>query len=783
LGISSPGIGSGLDVNSIVSKLMSVEQQPLVNLSKTEASYQSKLSAVGSVKGALSSFQTSVRALSALSNFQGMKVSAADSTVATATGTVIAAPGNYTLEVTQLAQAQKLASAGQASITSPVGVGAINFDLGTISGGTFDPATGKYTGASFTSSGNGIQSVNIDSSNYSLTGIRDAINSAKIGVTAAIVNDGSGSPWRLTLTETATGKASSMKISVAGDASLQSLLNNDPAAGPAGQSMTEIITAQNALLKVDGISVTKTSNTVSDVIQGVTLNLAKTNAGTPTTISVSRDTSSVTNAVNQFVNAYNQINQTLTDVSSYNATTRTAGILNGDSTVRNIQTQLRAVLSAPIAGNTGLYAQLFQVGVTLQKDGTLAVDNARLQTAMDTSFGDIASLFAATGKASDTLVNYSGASSATKQGSYSVNVSQMARQASVTGSAPASGAATAGSFTGSAAAGLVIDGTNNTLQVQLDGVSASITLSQATYGGANALATEVQTQINGNAAFAGKSVTVTQSNGILTLSSGSQGPASTVAVTGGNGLANLLGATPTSSPGSETSITAGINDSLTINLDGVTQSVTLAPGKYSFAGLATQIQSKINGAKAFSDIGSAVTVSQSGGIMTIKSNQYGAASVANLIGGNGSAALFGSTLSTLQGVDIAGTINGVAAIGSGELLIGAAGDASEGLRLTIDSGTTGSRGAIGYSTGYAYQFNALATSLLGTAGPLAARTDGINASLKSISTDRDRINAQLVGTEARYRAQFTALDTLLGSMTQTSTFLTQQLSALTKSTA
>jgi flagellar hook-associated protein 2 len=783
LGISSPGIGSNLDVNSIVTQLMTIEQKPLVTLSANEASYQSKLSAIGSVKGALASFQGSVQSLSALANFQRMQVSAADATVATASGTVIAAPGNYSLEVTQLAQAQKLASAGQASITNAVGTGVISFDLGAISGGTLDPATGKYTGAGFTSSGNGIQSVTIASGNNSLTGIRDAINSAKIGVTAAIVNDGSGSPWRLTLTQTATGNASSMKISVAGDASLQSLLNNDPAAGPAGQSLSEIISAQNALLKVDGISVTKASNTVSDVIQGVTLNLAKTNAGNPTTISVARDTGSVANAVTAFVNAYNQINKTLTDVSSYDASTKTAAILNGDSTVRNIQTQLRAVLSSPIAGNTGLYGQLFQIGVTLQKDGTLAVDSSKLQTAMDSNFGDIAALFAATGKASDTLVNYSGASSATKPGSYALNVSQMARRASVAGSAPASGAPTAGTFAGSAAAGLTIDGTNDTLQIQLDGASAAITLAHGSFADANALATEVQNQINANAAFAGKSVAATQSNGILTLGSGSQGAASSVSVTGGNGLSTLFGAMPVGSGGSETSITAGVNDSLSISLDGATQTITLAPGKYSFAGLATQIQSKINGTKAFSDTGASVTVSQSGGVMIMTSNSYGATSVINVVGGNGQAALFGSTLNLVQGLDIAGTINGVPAIGLGELLTGATGDASQGLRLTIESGTTGARGNVNYSTGYASQFNTLATSLLGTDGPLAARADGINASLKTLSNDRDRINAQLVDTEARYRAEFTALDTLLGSMTQTSTFLTQQLAALTKSTA
>ena len=672
MALSSPGIGSNLDVNSIVSQLMQVEQQPLVDLTTKESSYKAKLSAVGGLKSSLSTFQNAVQALSNVTKFQTMKVTAADSSIATATGTASANPGSYALEVSKLAQAQKLVSAGQASSSTAIGTGVITFDFGTIDvgAGSFDSTTGKYTGASFTTNGSGTKTVTIDSTNNSLAGIRDAINKAGIGVTASIVNDGSTSPYRLVLTDTNTGKTNSMKISVSGDAALQTLLNHDPSGAPAAQAFSETISAQNAEFKVDGIGVSKSSNTVTDVIPGVTLTLAKTNAGSPTSISVSRDSAGITTAVNQFVAAYNQINQALTSVSAYNASTKQAAVLNGDATVRSIQTQIRGVLSAPVTGDAGApttLTTLSQIGVALQKDGTLAVDNAKLQNAVSTNFADIAGLFAATGASSDSLVTYSAGSDKTKAGTYALNVTRLATQ---------------GKVTGQAAAGLTIDGTNDTLQVKVNGVATTVSLTRMTYASADALAAEVQSQINGAPELSAEGITVhvAQTAGVLTLSSDLYGSGSNVSITGGNGLANLLGAAPV-----ETS-----------------------------------------------------------------------------------------------GVDVAGTINGVAASGAGQFLTGGTGDATEGLKIQVTGGSTGDRGTVSYTTGYAYQFDRLIDSFLGSNGAISTKTDGLNATLKSIGDQKDRLNDRLADIEQRYRAQFTALDTALGQMTQTSTFLTQQLANLPK---
>ena len=773
MAFSSAGIGSGLDVNSIVSQLIAVDSRPLTLLAKREASYQAKLSAIGSVKGALASFQNAVRGLSDISKFQAVKVSAADATIASATGTASAVPGTYALEVSQLAQAQKLATAGQASATAPIGVGTLSFDFGTISGGTL--TNGKYTGASFASNASGIKTVTIGTGNNSLAGIRDAINSAKIGVTATIVNDGSATPNRLVLTQGTTGASNSIKISVTGDAALSNLLGQDPAGT---QALTENISAQNALFKVDGVAISKASNSVSDVINGVTLNLSgKTAAGVTTNVTVARDSAAVAASVAQFVAAYNQINKTLTDVSSYNATTKQGAVLNGDSAIRSIQSQLRGVLNAPVSSGNSAYSVLSQIGVTVEKGGTLALDSAKLQTAIDTNFSSISGLFAAVGKTTDGLVTYAEASAKTQSGTFAVSVTSLATQGVATGLAAASNGGK-GSTTGSAAAGLTIDATNNTLNVLLDGVSSTVTLTQKIYATAAALATEVQNQIAAAPAFvaAGSSATVTDAGGVLTITSNKVGSNSAARVTGGNGAVNLLGATPSVVAGFDTGITAGVNDTLTVQVNGVANNITLAPGNYSFSSLALALQGKINGAPNVTG----VSVTQTNGILSVRSNAYGANSSVTFTGGTALTTLFGGTPSSTAGLDVVGKINNVTAIGSGQSLTGASGDKSEGLKINIDGTAINARGTVTYSQGYAFQFDKIIGGILTANGPLTARTDGINASIKSIATSRAQLNTTLAATEKRYRAQYSALDSVVSSLQKTSSFLTQQLANLPK---
>ena len=386
MGLSSAGIGSNLPIDSIITQLMALEQKPLATLDKKVAGFQSKLSAMGTLKSALATFQTAVNGLATASKFQAMSVKMTDATIAnvTASATGNVAPGSYSLEVSQLAQAQKLASTAHGSTTAAIGAGTITFDLGTT---TTPPAAPL-----FTSSNLGLKTVTIDPADTSLAGIRDAINKAGIGVSASIVNDGTATPYRLVLTQAATGEASSMNISVSGSQELTDLIAHQPGAGPVLQQM---VPAQNAKFKLDGLDVSSATNAGSGVVEGISLNLAKTNVGNPTTFTVGQDNTAIADSVKQFVTAYNAITKTLKDLTSYNETTKVAGALNGDATARSIQSQLRAVLSSPVA-TTGSFKVLTDIGITV-KSGVMAVDETKLKAAIDTKFNDVAGLFSKVG--------------------------------------------------------------------------------------------------------------------------------------------------------------------------------------------------------------------------------------------------------------------------------------------------------------------------------------------------------------------------------------------------
>ncbi len=665
MGLSAPGIGSNLDVDGIISQLIELEQRPLQLLDQKEASFQSKLSAFGSLKGAVSTFQSSVKALNSASKFQDLTTLTSDKTVFTATSDSTAVNGTYSVEVTQLAQGQKLAALGQANTTGTIGNGTLTFDFGTISGGTFDTNTGKYTGASFASSGSSVKTITIDSTNNSLTGIRDAINNAKVGVTAAIINDGGSSPYRLSLTTDNTGKKNSLKITVSGDAALSNLLANDPAGT---QNLAEKITAKDAAFKVDGISITKTSNTVSDAIQGVTLNLLKTNTGSPATLTLSRDVSGLKTSVGAFVDAFNKVNKVVEDLTAFNLEANQVGLLQGDRSVSLIQEKLRRTLTTPVTALTGTFKSLSDIGISFQLDGTLALDSTKLQKAINTSFDDIAGLFIPIGKSSDSLVSYTSATDKTKPGNYPINITQLATQ---------------GKLVGSAAAGLTI--------------------------------------------------------------------------------------------------TSGVNDSISITLDGASTTITLAAGTYaSTSALAIEAQSKINSASAFSSAGISATVSESAGVLTITSAGYGAASKAIVTGGNGQTNLLGSSAAATTGADVAGTINNITATGFGQFLTGTNGTGVEGLKVQITGGTTGNRGTLNYSEGYADTLDKLTSTFLETSGPITSRTDGLNRSIKDIDDRRVVLNRRLIGIEARFRREFNGLDILLSEMQSTSNFLTTQLDMLGK---
>ncbi|WP_395401572.1 flagellar filament capping protein FliD [Pseudoduganella sp. UC29_106] len=877
--LSSPGLGSGLNVNDIVDKLMAAESVPLQTYDKKTASFQSKLSAIGSLSGAIGVFQSALGGLTNASAFNGLTTTPGDTTVLSASAGSKAVAGNYNINVTQLAQAQSLTTSGLASKSSAVGLGGATtlfFQFGTTSGsfgtqgvgltaamlnngisngalsingtaiatssstnsavaladainaksantgvtasvsnifstfgdvetaaggsysltvggveiasqaggvaagagvtaasidadladsssaaatalaaagitytgsaaaGTLEfknasggsiaveevvgGAAGEVTGGAKTTAGtanagatyasatsitlasaNGSPitiggtnpalagftagsggsfmgagfsqdasqpsaSVLIDSSNNTLEGIRDAINKANIGVQASIINDGSATPYRLVLTSTKSGANASMKITMNGDGSnppdsaISNLLSYDPAGT---QALQQTSAAQDTKVNVNGITVTSSSNAISEAIQGVTLNVTKVGS---TTLNVSKDTGTIKSNLTAFVKAYNDLNKALKDLTAYDPETKKAGILQGDATAQTIQSQLRRMLGSEITGLSGGLRNLGQVGITFDKDGSLALDNSKLQKAIDGNFSDIAGLFAAIGTATDNQVGFVSSTAATKPGTYDLEITAMATQGAMTSAAAVGGTTT----------------------------------------------------INANTVWA-----------------------------------------------------VSLNDTTPSNSKNIAN-VTIPPGTYTPQELAKALQSSINGLSAFSSNGASVSATiDSNGKLVLSSSKYGSASNIALTDVSGStvADVFGST-TPVAGTDVAGTLGGHPVVGSGQTLTGAGGTDVEGLKIEITGGTIGSRGSVSFSQGYGYQLNNLATSFLGAKGLISNVTAGLNNSIKDIAKQRDAFSARLDDIEKRYRTQFTALDVTLSKMQSTQQYLTQQLASL-----
>lgn len=391
--VASSTASGVLDVQSLVSQLMAVEQQPVDKLNAQVTSYQSMISSWGTISSLVSSLQTSITGLT--TNLQAYAATPSDASIFSATAGSTAVAGTYSINVTQLAQAQNLVAAGQLSSTASIGNGTattVTFDFGSIGLGTTGTLTnGVYSGASFTTNGSGTKSITIDSSNNTLQGIRDAINAANMGVTASIVNDGSGTPYRLTITSNSAGISNSMKITTSGgDGSINGLLAYDPAGV---QNLNQSIAAQNANLSVNGISVTSASNNVTDAIQGVTLSLNKVTTATES-LTIARDTNTINTAFSGLVSAYNALASQLTSRSAYGSSTSTAGTLAGDGMVRAMQDQLRNVFNTAVSG--GAFSSLAQVGISFQVDGSLKLDSAKLNSTITNSFSDLNNLITST---------------------------------------------------------------------------------------------------------------------------------------------------------------------------------------------------------------------------------------------------------------------------------------------------------------------------------------------------------------------------------------------------
>lgn len=369
MAITSAGIGSGLDIESLVSQLVSAEGQPAVSrLANKEARLTTDISAFGTLRAALSTFQTAVKNLSDPASFLGRKTTSSNSDLFTASATTSAVAGSYQIEVEQLAKSAKASSAaGQFSAsTDVVGTGTLDISLG---------------GESF--------SVLIEGTNNTLEGIRDAINTASDnpGVTATIINTDSGTS--LVLSSEDVGSANAISVVATDDDGLDGF---DLGRLNALEANPESQAAQDAIIYVDNQRVTRSSNSFSDVIDGVTFDLANSEPGTIATLTVAQDQASVKSKVQSFIGAYNDLTKVMDQLSAYNADTGRGGPLLGDSALRGVESQIRNTIVSAVDGLD--FATLAEIGVTTNESNQLELDGDTFDAVVASDFSSISELFA-----------------------------------------------------------------------------------------------------------------------------------------------------------------------------------------------------------------------------------------------------------------------------------------------------------------------------------------------------------------------------------------------------
>jgi len=361
------GLTSGIDYAELIDQLVALKRAPIDRLEEKKNDYQEKLRAYETLASKLEDLQSAADTLRKSSTFEVKQAEVDDETVLSATASSSAQTGTYTIsDITALAQAHKIThDTGWADKdTTPV----------SSTGGYFSWKVGS-SGTEYT--------VTVTTS-MTLEELASAINSANGGIKATIINDGSSNPYRLVLTSEDSGAANNIIITQ-DDTDLDTATN--------GFSV-ELQAAQDASFKVDGLSVTKSTNTISDVISGVTFTLKKaTGSGNSYTLTVSNDVETIKSNIKALIDAYNEVINHINSESEYDTESHEGGPLFNESTTRSIIRRLRSIITTGISGLSEDTKLLAQVGVKTNRDGTLSLDESELEDKLNTDYDDVKALF------------------------------------------------------------------------------------------------------------------------------------------------------------------------------------------------------------------------------------------------------------------------------------------------------------------------------------------------------------------------------------------------------
>jgi flagellar hook-associated protein 2 len=369
--------GSVINVSSLVSQLVAATEAPQETLiSNQTQQVSSQISALGTLKSALATFQGSLAVLDTPSAFQIATAASSDETAFTASASAGAPQGTYNVSVTQLAQAQQLLS-GPVAASTPIGSGTLSLSLG---GTSFKVTVGATD---------------------TLADIAASINSAagNPGISATVLQGTDGA--HLLLSSSLTGASNTIQVSETdGGNALASLTYGTGNTA----NYTEEAAPQDAAFSLSGVAFTSATNTVTDAMSGVTLNLlSTTSATTPATLTIASDTATLESNISAFVAAYNTLQGTFTTLGGYDASSATAGPMMGNAVLTGIQNQVQQALYSIVATGSPAYNTLASIGITTQSDGTLSVNSGTLSAALGTNFSAVTQLFSGSAGVASTL--------------------------------------------------------------------------------------------------------------------------------------------------------------------------------------------------------------------------------------------------------------------------------------------------------------------------------------------------------------------------------------------
>lgn len=652
--ISALGTGSGIDSNKLADQL--TEANKIVQaerLTSKKTLLETQISDYGLLRSSLAKLETAAAALGSADTFNAKALSLPDTKLLGITKLdAKATAGSYQLKVEQIAQAQSLSSGTYASASAPVGKGTLTIRLGDWNAG--------LTGFAVDSTKTG-GTITIDDTNNSLTGLRDAINKADIGVSASIVSDGGS--FKLLMTAK-TGAKNEIEITAAEDGGAPGLANFN--FNETTRNLTQQQEGLDAQIRINGLLVNRESNHVTDIVDGLEFDLFASSTTETISITISEDKSLAEQTIRDFVAAYNTFRTEVESLVGFDTEEKEYGSLHRDPLAKNLMQSIRNTLTASVPGIEGMFSTLSELGIRTELNGSLKIveveGNTGFRAAIDDNFDRVRDLFVPQTSSSSSDINVTKFSAKSQPGTYDVVITQQ----------PSKG--------------------------QLAAANIPVTF-----------------------------------------------PIDTT----------------------------GKDYSFTVKLNGIdTASISLPSGKSYATGaeLAADLQSLINLDSNLKAAKATVAVSFDGSKLSFLSDSYGASSNVEFSAVGADMADLGISVGAgTAGTDVAGTVDGVAAFGFGNVLLPALNSKAEGLSLTVQPGAT--TGTINFTRGFAGSLTSLVNDFLKTSGLIKEREATINKDIERVEKDEETLNRRSEAYRARLMAQFQAMESIVRSLNSTGDFL------------